>query len=74
VRVELSYTHGIVRVSAHTDDILPGVEVASGESTTLEGAVKKLVSSFADMQRDTIDALNASGIIRYVGGSEGEAS
>lgn len=40
--------------------------VATGRGATVQEAVKALVSRFAEMQHETIKALNDSGIVHYV--------
>ena len=61
--IELAWREGKVVIGA----VSPlGQVVARAEGFKLDDTVKDLISQFADMQRATIDALNDSGIIRYV--------
>lgn len=61
--IELAYREGKVVIGA----VGPlGQIVARAEGDRLDDTVKDLISQFADMQKGTIDALNSSGIIRYV--------
>lgn len=63
MRIEVRTDEGKVVVGACDDEC--GL-VATGRGEKLDDAVRDLVSKFAKYQKDTIEALNASGIIRYV--------
>ena len=62
MKVELSCGDGTVVIGAVDGLAL----VARAEAPTLAAAVEKLVSRFAEMQRQTIEALNAAGLVHYV--------
>lgn len=69
MKIELCYSGGTVTVAAISVDprtVDRQMLVASAQGPDLATAVKVFVSRFVEMQRETIEALNASGIVHYV--------
>lgn len=71
MRLDVRYQDGVVEIYAEDDHMGP---VSTGKGATLREAVVQLVRRFAEMQQDTIDALNKSGIVVYNVPEEGPLS
>lgn len=71
MRIELVYEDGEITLYAHHPVF---GNVSSGRGQKLGEAVKDLISRFAEMQASTIEALNESGIVRYVSTKDLELS
>ncbi len=68
MRIEVVHQNGKVLIAAvdDTDEFNRRDVVARAEGTTVVEASKALVSRFAELQKQTLEALHASGLIRYV--------
>lgn len=61
MRLELKYENGLVLIGAvHPTYGL----IATGEGVKLDEAVRALVSKFAELQNDAVEALKACGVVR----------